>query len=188
MRLLPVSLLVAAAVLSGCGKEVRASAESMEPTILRGESVDVDEVDGTYRPRLGDIVLYEDPGGWLGPGSSGGKLLHRVLGTPGDVLVCCDSQGRLSVNGEALDEDYLGPDPGPCNAVILAEWALREGTDLAGPCDWTLVVPDRKVFVLGDNRGHTADSRVHLCAPEEDPCAEEPWVDVRLVRGTAEGK
>ena len=78
-------------------------------------------------PQRGDVIVFDDPGDWLnglqnpqpqnllakalskiGLYPTGGHLVKRVIGVEGDVIVCCDEEGQLSVNGEPIDEsDYL---------------------------------------------------------------------------------
>ena len=82
--------------------------------------------------------------------SSAGHLIKRVIGMPGDKVVCCDAKGRITVNGYALDETsylYTGPDG-----------------DQVDPSDVTfdVVVPKDRIFVMGDHRDLSADSRCHL--------------------------
>lgn len=177
--------------------------ESMEPGLVKNDRILVQKVSYWFggQPQRGDVVVFEDPGQWLGPADTkgptgftsllsriglyptGGHLVKRVIGTEGDVVVCCDTDGRVQVNGEAIDEDYLGPDPGSCNAPV-DDWVTERGSALARPCSWTIgPIPSGKLLVLGDNRGHSADSRAHLCSAEEDPCTQSPWVDADLVVG-----
>lgn len=141
--------------------------QSMEDTLLVGDRVVVQKITDFHR---GDVVVFEDPGGWLpdepvqNPGpfdralefvgiptqSTPGHLIKRVIGMPGDRVVCCDSEGRISVNGYPLDEtSYLYTDP--------------DGTQV-NPSDvrFEVVVPRERIFVMGDHRDLSADSRCHL--------------------------
>jgi signal peptidase I len=177
--------------------------ESMEPGLVKNDRILVQKVSYWFggSPQRGDVVVFRDPGEWLGAADTqgptgladvlskiglyptGGHLVKRVIGTEGDVVVCCDAEGRIEVNGEAIDESYLGPDPGSCNAPV-DDFITERGSALARPCSWTIgPIPVGKLLVLGDNRGHSADSRAHLCSADEDPCTQSPWVDTDLVVG-----
>jgi signal peptidase I len=117
-------------------------------------------------PERGDIVVFKDPGGWLGPDEgpspsgltkvlelfglypTGGHLVKRVIGVGGDHVVCCDAQGRITVNGTPLnEEDYLAAGEKP--SLIKFDKTVPEGY----------------LWVQGDNRSHSADSRVHMGDP-----------------------
>ena len=113
----------------------------------------------------GDIVVFDDPANWLGeedgrvPGNpvtktlsmvglypTGGHLVKRVIGVGGDSVDCSD--GRVEVNGTALDEaDYVTLPVQACTG------------------SWSVVVPADHIWVMGDNREESADSRVHLGDP-----------------------
>ena len=140
--------------------------ESMENTLLVGDRVVVQKITGFER---GDVVVFRDPGGWLSdpveePGpfdrvlefvgiptkSTPGHLIKRVIGMPGDTVVCCDEDDRITVNGYSLDETeylYTGPD----------------GAQIEPSDDrFTVVVPAGRIFVMGDHRDMSSDSRCHL--------------------------
>jgi len=140
--------------------------QSMENTLLVGDRVVVEKLTKFQR---GDVVVFSDPGGWLeedpaDPGpwdkalefiglptkSTPGHLIKRVIGMPGDKVVCCTAKGRITVNGYPLNETgYLYTDP---------------DDDQVNPSDikFEVVVPKDRIFVMGDHRDLSADSRCHL--------------------------
>ena len=119
----------------------------------------------------GDVVVFRDPGGWLGAvptttksslqevsdfvlgtfgvtaPDSAEHLVKRVIGLPGDTIECCDSQGRLIVNGVPLDEPYV-----------------RSGS-MPSEIDFKITVPEDSYWVMGDNRQNSTDSRYHQDLP-----------------------
>lgn len=130
---------------------------SMEPTLLPGDRVLVNKL--TYRvgePSRGDVVVFDSPfdvdapesipralvrnvAEALGIGSPASDFIKRVVALPGDTVEI--HEGRVFVNGEPLEEGYVQEES------FLGEYAAVE-------------VPAGHVFVMGDNRNHSQDSRV----------------------------
>lgn len=111
---------------------------SMDPTVKAGDRVLAERIDG-QDVRRGDVVVFQDSLWGDVP------MVKRVVATGGDKVACCSKEGDLSVNGKAVDEPYLkgsGPDSQP---------AFKATT-----------VPKGKLFLLGDHRMESVDSRVHL--------------------------
>lgn len=119
---------------------------SMAPTLEEG---DVLLVDRTQRgtARRGEVVVF-DGTGYFGPGQDGRRYwVKRVIGVGGDRVRCCDDAGRITVDGAVLDEPYLAPGTAPSDVPFDVE------------------VPDGAMFLLGDARADSADSRDHLGSP-----------------------
>ncbi len=139
---------------------------SMEETLLVGDRVMVSKLaPGPLDVHRGDIVVFKDPGGWLPPQvhdeepawreaatavltfvgllpqDSGEHLIKRVIGLPGDTVECCDDDGRVTVNDVPLDEPYLAPGAVPSEMTF------------------STTVPEGHVWVMGDNRQDSQDSR-----------------------------
>ena len=118
---------------------------SMEATLLPGDYVLVDKLTPRWAPYArGDIVVFEPPDTWSS--GRGVPFIKRVIGVPGDQVEIRD--GKVFVNGRKLDEPY----------VHVAD--ARHGTEPlpGGTSSW--VVPDENLFVMGDHRDASADSRV----------------------------
>lgn len=141
---------------------------SMESTLVYGDRVLVSKIQvGPMAVDRGDVIVFEDPGGWLphGPQTDRGPvmdtlvniakfvgvapegesnhLIKRVIGVGGDHVVCCDDQGRITINDEPLDETYLyaGDEPSLEN--------------------FDITVPEDHYWMMGDHRSYSRDSRAH---------------------------
>ncbi|WP_235939637.1 signal peptidase I [Occultella kanbiaonis] len=182
-----VIVLVAALALSLIIKTFLAQAFyipsiSMEDTLLVGDRLVVSKLTpGPFELERGDIVVFLDPGGWLDnpeseplnpveqvltwigilPEHADEHLIKRIIGVAGDHVVCCNEAGQITVNGAAIDEPYVIDGAAPSN----------------DPFD--VVVPEGHLWVMGDNRPRSADSRYNAAS------VGGGFVPIRNVVGTA---
>ncbi|MGV1008169.1 MAG: signal peptidase I [Dermatophilaceae bacterium] len=139
---------------------------SMENTLVKDDRVIVSKLTpGPFDLARGDVVVFSDPDGWLGelpevprspvnrlliflglaPDDSNEHLIKRVIGLPGDHVSCCDAEGRVQVNGTSVNEPYIKPGDTPNG----------------GRPPFSVTVPQGRVWVMGDHRSDSADSRLH---------------------------
>lgn len=148
---------------------------SMENTLQINDRILVNELVPRFVPvERGDVVVFRDPGGWLTPRvqpeqnwfvagvdwtlsvvglsapDSNDHLVKRVIGLPGDTVECCNTFGQLTVNGVPIDEPYLDLAPGVTKA--------------SGP-DFSVTVPANSLWVMGDHRYDSLDSRYNTDKP-----------------------
>ncbi|GAA1644074.1 MULTISPECIES: signal peptidase I [unclassified Brevibacterium] len=156
-----VIVILGAAVRGFVVQRFTIPSESMQPTLTVGDTITVwrpDALTGTIE--RGDIVVFDgrgsfidDPlptplqkiGSWVGVGSRDVYYVKRVIALGGDTLECCDAEGRLLLNGEPLTEDYA---PLPASQV-----------------PFSIAVPADTMWVMGDNRDDSTDSRALLGRP-----------------------
>lgn len=140
---------------------------SMNDTLVKNDRILVEKMSYWFGDvQRGDVVVFDDPGGWLTPEEStrasnpvtralefvglypaGGHLVKRVIGVGGDHVECC-ARGLITVNGVPLHEQsYLGPGDKPSQE------------------NFSVNVPSGHLWVMGDNRDNSADSRAHLGSP-----------------------
>lgn len=154
---------------------------SMHDTLVENDKIAVSRISAlTGDIERGDVVVFHDELGWLGGAShssnpllalgefigivpAGGEqtLVKRVIGVGGDHVACGDD-GVIRVNGVALDETYIA------------------AGQLASTLPFDVTVPEGSLWVMGDNRGNSADSRYHQGE------GETPFVPVSSVVGTVQ--
>ena len=123
---------------------------SMEQTLERWDRVLVNKLVYNFRePQRGEIVVFKAPYTWSNS-VEGEDFIKRVIGVPGDHVVCCDDQGRLIVNGTPLEEPYVFPG------------------DPAATGEFDITVPPGRLWVMGDHRAASGDSLQQWQQYEED--------------------
>ncbi|MFC8304810.1 signal peptidase I [Specibacter sp. NPDC057265] len=142
--------------------------ESMEPLLLTGDRVLVSRTEFAHRPvERGDVVVFDGRGSFLPLASAAGPLadgvvatgqwlglvprdhiyVKRVLGVAGDTVQCCSADGLLKINGVPVTEEYLYPN------------------DVASDVTFEVTVPQGRLWLMGDHRSVSLDSRSLLGAP-----------------------
>jgi signal peptidase I len=127
----------------------RIPSASMAPTLRTGDRVLVNKL--VYRfgnlPERGDVVVFDGRGSFVREDQSRADYVKRVIAVGGDRVRCCDTRGRVEVNGEPVTERYL-----------------RRG-DAASAVPFDVRVGEGRLWVMGDHRSDSEDSRDHLGDP-----------------------
>ena len=163
---LALALLLALLLRTFVVQSFSIPSDSMSPLLVPGERVLVWRV-GAEDAQRGDVVVFDgtgtfvdappDPEGLARLGAGLGSVLgfrpgesdfvKRVVGLPGDRITCCDPSGRLLVNGVPLAEPYVAAGDAPSELRFDVE------------------VPAGRLWLMGDHRSDSADSRAHLGSP-----------------------
>ena len=176
--LVVVAFVIALTMKTYLAQPFKIPSGSMEDTLLVNDKVLVNKLVGHLSQiHRGDVVVFNGEGSWNAPapssrdplvriyrnvvgmfghGSGQTDYIKRVIGLPGDHVRCCDAQGRLTVNGVPLQESgYLYPGSAPS--------AIR----------FSILVPPGRLWVMGDHREDSSDSRAHDCLVRGAEC--QPW-------------
>ena len=168
LSIVAVALLVSVIVKTFFMQAFYVPSGSMENTLRPNDRIAVNRMaDTADEIHRGDIVVFVDPGNWLPPSvdkspawrralskslqtvgllpeDAGTPLVKRVIGVGGDRVACCTAAGKLRVNGKEITETYLKPGVNPSEI------------------SFDVTVPKGKLWVMGDNRSNSRDSRYHI--------------------------
>jgi signal peptidase I len=119
--------------------------ESMEHTLNVWDRVLVNKLVYDFRdPHRGEIIVFKAPTLWQ-HGEEGEDFIKRIIGVPGDNVMCCDDQHRLVINGHSLNEPYI--------------YRNADGTqDPPADTNFNITVPPGRLWVMGDHRSASGDS------------------------------
>ncbi|WP_093899091.1 signal peptidase I [Streptomyces sp. Ncost-T10-10d] len=169
--LIGIALVLALLIKTFLVQAFSIPSDSMQNTLQRGDRVLVDKLTPWFgaEPKRGEVVVFHDPGGWLEdtqtpnpnvvqkflsfiglmPSVEEKDLIKRVIGVGGDTVEC-KKNGPVTVNGKALDDpSFIFPGNTPCNDEPF------------GP----IKVPEGRIWVMGDHRQNSLDSRYHQELP-----------------------
>lgn len=165
--LVGIALLLALLIKTFLVQAFSIPSDSMQDTLQRGDRVLVDKLTPWFgsEPERGEVVVFHDPANWLSgeptpdpniaqkilskiglmPSADEKDLIKRTIAVGGDTVEC-KKGGPVVVNGKELDEPYIYPGNTPCDDMPF------------GP----ITVPKGKIWVMGDHRQNSQDSRYHM--------------------------
>lgn len=165
--LIGIALLLALLIKTFLVQAFSIPSDSMQNTLQRGDRVLVDKLTPWFgsEPERGEVVVFHDPANWLSgeptpnpnfaqqilskiglmPSADEKDLIKRTIAIGGDTVEC-KKGGPVVVNGKPLDEPYIYPGNTPCDDAPF------------GP----ITVPKGKIWVMGDHRQNSQDSRYHM--------------------------
>ncbi|MGW5991690.1 signal peptidase I [Streptomyces anulatus] len=173
--LIGIALVLALLIKTFLVQAFSIPSDSMQNTLQQGDRVLVDKLTPWFgsEPERGEVIVFHDPADWLAnvpvdppntvqkvlsfvgvmPSAEEKDLIKRVIGVGGDTVEC-EGDGPVKVNGTALDEPYVFPGNTPCSND-------EEGGR------FKVTVPEGKIWVMGDHRQASADSRYHQDDPNQ---------------------
>lgn len=171
--LIGIALILALVIKTFLVQAFSIPSDSMQNTLQKGDRVLVDKLTPWFgsEPERGEVVVFRDPGhwldgeptpdpnaiqrvlGWVGlmPSADEKDLIKRVIAVGGDTVEC-KGTGPVKVNGKALNEPYVFEGNTPCTV-----------DDQGG--QFKVTVPAGKIWVMGDHRQNSLDSRYHQNQP-----------------------
>ncbi|MCX4673950.1 signal peptidase I [Streptomyces sp. NBC_01433] len=185
--LIGIALVLALLIKTFLVQAFSIPSDSMQNTLQRGDRVLVDKLTPWFgsEPERGEVVVFHDPGGWLEdtatpdpnavqkflsfiglmPSAEEKDLIKRVIAVGGDTVEC-KKNGPVTVNGKALDEkSFIFPGNTPCNDEPF------------GP----IHVPEGRIWVMGDHRQNSLDSRYHQELPGQGTVSTDEVVGRAVV-------
>jgi signal peptidase I len=188
--LIGIALVLALLIKTFLVQAFSIPSDSMQNTLLQGDRVLVDKLTPWFgaEPGRGEVVVFHDPGGWLPenpapssnpvvrglqkslsfiglmPSAEEKDLIKRVIGVGGDTISCKGS-GPVIVNGKPLNEPYVFPGNTPCSPDK----------------PFTVHVPKGRIWVMGDHRQDSLDSRYHMDQPGDGTVSTKQVVGRAIV-------